>query len=492
MSFVRNSNSIGVAGTSPIALDCSPPSPILPTQWRTAMRQSILVLAMLVFGCATAAEAAPVIEFELDGTASNNSFATAQTIPSSAFTLPVPPTVFDPPGDPTAALFGRGGGSDVDIFRISGHGHLILDVDNELNGGFISSIDTELFLWNSSGVLLDFSEDGPNGPPPFPADLARQCPRRAARRRSAAAGATATDRRADGLCRDRPGRTDQCRGVPGGSAEARVGRGSQQSHRHSLADTRRVESMQRFAKELVALQPDVILSHITPTTAALLKHTRTIPIVFATVSDPVGTGFVASFHQPGGNVTGFTSIEPTMAGKWVQLVKEVAPRVVRVAFLFNPATAPYSKYFLTPLSAAAASLGVKAIAAPVADTATLTSVVAAEAREPNSGLIVCPDSFMDVHRAEVTVLAARHRLPAVYPFHQFTEVGGLLSYGNDQLDNYRRAAVYVDRILRGAQAAELPIQAPVKFQMVINLKTAKALGLTIPPSLLFQADQVIE
>jgi len=253
-----------------------------------------------------------------------------------------------------------------------------------------------------------------------------------------------------------------------------------------------VESMQRFAKELVALQPDVILSHITPTTAALLKHTRTIPIVFATVSDPVGSGFVASFHQPGGNVTGFTSIEPTMAGKWLQLLKQVAPRVVRVAFLFNQATAPYSKYFLTPLSAAGASLGVKAIAAPVADTAALTSVVAAEAHEPNSGLIVCPDSFMDVHRAEVTVLAARYRLPAVYPFHQFTEVGGLLSYGNDQLDNYRRAAVYVDRILRGAQAAELPVQAPVKFQLVINLKTAKAIGLTIPRSLLQRADQVIE
>jgi putative ABC transport system substrate-binding protein len=253
-----------------------------------------------------------------------------------------------------------------------------------------------------------------------------------------------------------------------------------------------VESMQRFAKELVALQPDVILSHITPTTAALLKHTRTIPIVFATVSDPVGSGFVASFHQPGGNVTGFTSIEPTMAGKWLQLLKEVAPRVVRVAFLFNPATAPYSKYFLTPLSAAAASLGVKAIAAPVADTAALTSVVAAEAREPNGGLIVCPDSFMDVHRAEVTVLAARYRLPAVYPFHQFAQVGGLLSYGNDQLDNYRRAAIYVDRILRGAQAAELPVQAPVKFQLVINLKTAKSLGLTIPPSILARADQIIE
>jgi putative ABC transport system substrate-binding protein len=253
-----------------------------------------------------------------------------------------------------------------------------------------------------------------------------------------------------------------------------------------------VESMQRFAKELVALQPDVILSHITPTTAALLRHTRTIPIVFATVSDPVGSGFVASLHQPGGNVTGFTSIEPTMSGKWLQLLKEVAPRVVRVAFLFNPATAPYSKYFLTPLSAAAASLGVKAIAAPVADTAAVTSVVAAEARELNSGLIVCPDSFMDVHRAEVTVLAARYRLPAVYPFHQFTEVGGLLSYGNDQLDNYRRAAVYVDRILRGAQAAELPVQAPVKFQLVINLKTAKALSLTMPQSLLLRADHIIE
>ncbi len=253
-----------------------------------------------------------------------------------------------------------------------------------------------------------------------------------------------------------------------------------------------LESMQRFAKELVALHPDVILSHITPTTAALVKQTHTIPIIFATVSDPVGSGFVASFQQPGGNITGFTSIEPTMSGKWLQLLKEIAPHVVRVALLFNPATAPYSKYFLNPLNDAAHSLGVKAIAAPVADTAALNSVVATEAREPNSGLIVCPDSFMDVHRAEITLLAARYRLPAVYPFHQFSEVGGLLSYGNDQLDNYRRAAVYVDRILRGAKPAELPVQAPVKFELVINLKTAKALGLTIPPSLLARADQVIE
>jgi len=253
-----------------------------------------------------------------------------------------------------------------------------------------------------------------------------------------------------------------------------------------------LESMQRFAKELVALHPDVILSHITPTTAALVKQTRTIPIIFATVSDPVGSGFVASFQQPGGNIAGFTSIEPPMSGKWLQLLKEIAPQIVRVALLFNPATAPYSKFFLNPLNDAALSLGVKVTAAPVADTAPLKSVIAAEAREPNSGLIVCPDSFMDVHRAEIILLAARYRLPAVYPFHQFSEVGGLLSYGNDQLDNYRRAAVYVDRILRGAKPAELPVQAPVKFELVINLKTAKALGPTIPPSLLARADELIQ
>jgi putative ABC transport system substrate-binding protein len=253
-----------------------------------------------------------------------------------------------------------------------------------------------------------------------------------------------------------------------------------------------LESMQRFARELVALEPDVLLSHITPTTAALLKHTHAIPIVFATVSDPVGSGFVATFQRPSGNVTGFTSIEPTMSGKWLQLLKEIAPRVVRVAFLFNPATAPYSKYFLNPLNTAALSVGVKAIAAPVDDMSTLNSVVAAEARQRNSGLIVCPDSFMDVHRAEVALLASRYRLPAVYPFRQFSEVGGLLSYGNDQRDNYQRAAVYVDRILRGATPLELPVQAPVRFELVINLKTAKALNLTIPQSLLSQADQIID
>jgi putative ABC transport system substrate-binding protein len=253
-----------------------------------------------------------------------------------------------------------------------------------------------------------------------------------------------------------------------------------------------LESMQRFAQELTALQPDLILSHITPTTAALLQQTRTIPIIFATVSDPVGSGFVASFSRPDGNITGFTSIEPTMAGKWLELLKEIAPRVARVAFLFNPLTAPYAEFFLNPLRVAASSFGVEAIAAPVRDTSELEFVVAAKAGEPNNGLIVTPDSFMDVHRAEVISLAARFHLPAVYPFRQFSEAGGLLSYGNDQLDNFRRAAVYADRILRGAKPSELPVQAPVKFELVINLKTAKALGLDVPAQLQQRADEVIE
>jgi putative ABC transport system substrate-binding protein len=252
------------------------------------------------------------------------------------------------------------------------------------------------------------------------------------------------------------------------------------------------EARQRFAKELVALQPDLIFSLNTPTTAALVQQTRTIPIVFAVVVDPVGSGFVASLPRPGGNVTGFTLMEPTMAGKWLELLKEIAPRVNRVAFLFNPATAPYAEYYLNPFKAAAASFAVEAIAAPVHDTSELESVVAAQAREPNGGLIAMPDSFMTAHRAEITSLAARYRLPAVYAYRYFTEVGGLLSYGSDQLDDYRRAATYVDRILKGAKPSELPVQAPVKFELVINLKTAKALGLDVPLQLQQRADEVIE
>jgi len=252
------------------------------------------------------------------------------------------------------------------------------------------------------------------------------------------------------------------------------------------------DSMQRFAKELVALQPDLILSANTPTTAAMLQQTRTIPIIFATVVDPVGSGFIASFPRPGGNVTGFTTMEPTMPGKWLELLKEIAPHVARVAMLFNPATTPFRDIYLNPFKAAAASFAVEAIAAPVHDASELEAVVAAHAREPNGGLIVMPDGFLNAHRAEVASLAARYRLPAVYQYRYYTELGGLLSYGNDPLDNCRRAASYADRILKGAKPNELPVQAPVKFELVINLKTAKALGLDVPLFLQQRADEVIE
>jgi putative ABC transport system substrate-binding protein len=252
------------------------------------------------------------------------------------------------------------------------------------------------------------------------------------------------------------------------------------------------ELMQRFAKEIAALQPDLILTQNTPTTRAMLQQTRTIPIIFANVADPVGSGFVANFPRPGGNVTGFILFEPTMGGKWLELLEEIAPRVNRVAFLFNPATATYSEYFLKPFRAAAASVAVEAVAAPARDTFELETVIAAQSREPNGGLIVMPDAFTNVHRVEITSLAARHRLPAIYPYRFFAELGGLLSYGNDPHDNYRRAATYADRILKGAKPSELPVQVPVKFELVINLKTAKALGLDVPWILQQRADEVIE
>ena len=253
-----------------------------------------------------------------------------------------------------------------------------------------------------------------------------------------------------------------------------------------------VESMQRYAKELVALQPDLIVTQSTPITATLLQETRTIPIVFALVADPIGSGFVASFAKPGGNVTGFVTIEPTMAGKWLELLKEIAPRADRVAFLFNPATATYFEYWLNPFKAAAVSFAVEAIAAPVRDRSELEPVIAEQARTPNGGLVVMPDTFTDTHRVEITSLAARYRLPAVYPYRQFTAVGGLLSYGDDLIDNFRRAPTYVDRILKGEKPSELPVQAPVKFDLVINLKTAKELGLEVPLHLQQRADEVIE
>jgi putative ABC transport system substrate-binding protein len=267
--------------------------------------------------------------------------------------------------------------------------------------------------------------------------------------------------------------------------------------RNILIDTRwatpaDAEAMQRFAKELVALQPDLILSNTTPTTTALLQQTRAIPIVFAMIADPVGSGFVASFPRPGGNVTGFVVTEGSLGGKWLELLKEIAPRVARVAMLFNPAAATYAEFWLKPFKTAAASFGVEAIAAPVRDKSELESVVAAQAREPNGGLAVMPDSFTDAHRVEITSLAARYRLPAVYAYRFFAVLGGLLSYGIDLTDNFPRAAAYADRILKGEKPGDLPVQAPTKYVLTINLKTAKALGLDVPLHLQQRADEVIE
>jgi putative ABC transport system substrate-binding protein len=253
-----------------------------------------------------------------------------------------------------------------------------------------------------------------------------------------------------------------------------------------------VEEMQRSAKELVALQPDLLFGHTTTASIALQKQTRTIPIIFAFVSDPVGSGLVASFPHPGGNITGFMVMEPTMAGKWLELLHEIAPRVARVAFLFNPATATYAEYYLKPFKAVAASLALEAIASPVHDPSELKSAISTLAREPNGALIVMPDTFTDAHRAEITSLAARYRLPAVCPFHFYAEVGCLLSYGNEAIDNFRRAAQYADRIVKGEKPSDLPVQAPVTFVLTINLKTAKALGSDVPAQLQQRADEVIE
>ncbi len=251
--------------------------------------------------------------------------------------------------------------------------------------------------------------------------------------------------------------------------------------------------MQQFAKELVALQPDLILVNSTPATGALLQQTRSIPVIFVQVVDPVGRRFVASLNRPGGNVTGFVNVEPTMAGKWMGLLKDIAPHVNRVAFLYSPATATYTEDYLDSLKATAArSFAIEVANAPVRDKSEIEPAIAAWARESNGGLIVLPDVFTTSHRQEIIALAARYRLSAVYAFRYFAELGGLLSYGNEPIDLFRRAAGYANSILRGAKPSDLPVQVPVKFELVINLQTAKALGLTVPLILQMTADEVIE
>ena len=252
------------------------------------------------------------------------------------------------------------------------------------------------------------------------------------------------------------------------------------------------EVRQRSANELIALGPDVILTQNTPPTATMLQQTRAVPVIFVIVADPIGSGFVGSLARPGGNATGFIVMEPTIASKWLELLKEIAPSLKRAAFLFNPATTPFADIYLNPFRAAAPSFAMDAITAPVHDTSELESVFAAQARALNTGLIVMPDGFLNVHRAEIVSLAARYGLPTVYPWQFFPELGGLLSYGNEQRESFRLAATYVDRVLKGEKPGELPVQAPVKFELVINMKTAKALGLDVPLHLQQRADKVID
>jgi putative tryptophan/tyrosine transport system substrate-binding protein len=255
-----------------------------------------------------------------------------------------------------------------------------------------------------------------------------------------------------------------------------------------------VGRMRTFAKELVELQPAAIVANSTPATAALQRETRTIPIVFVVVSDPVGAGFVASLTRPGGNITGFINMEATMGGKWLQFLTEIAPSVKRVAIMFNPDTAPGGgSYYLPSFDVAARSLKVAPIAARVHSDAEIETVITALGREPGGGLVVMPDLFAVEHRTTIILAAARNNVPAEYPWSfVVAREGGLLSYGPDLVNIFHRSASYVDRILRGEKPAELPVQMPVKFKMTINLKTAKALGLTVPQSILLRADEVIE
>jgi putative tryptophan/tyrosine transport system substrate-binding protein len=248
----------------------------------------------------------------------------------------------------------------------------------------------------------------------------------------------------------------------------------------------------RSAKELLGLQPDLILTQNTPPTGSMLQQTRSIPVIFVIVADPVGSRFVQSLSRPGGNATGFTIMEPSIAGRWVQLLKEIAPDVTRAALLFNPATAPYADVYIRPFKGAASSFSLEAISTPVHDEAELESVIAAEARVPNSGLVVIPDGFLNVNRETIVSLTARYKLPAIYPWPFFPENGGLLSYGSDQRESFRLAAGYANRILKGEKPADLPVQAPTDYKLIINLETAKLLGLTVSHQLQQLADKLIE
>ena len=266
------------------------------------------------------------------------------------------------------------------------------------------------------------------------------------------------------------------------------GRNLRIDYRFSEGDPERMRS---HARELVALSPDLILVQTNPALTALRQTTSTVPCVFVQVSDPVGSGFIKSLAHPGGNITGFTNFEPEMGGKWFEVLKENAPDIVRAVVLLHPDLSVHSAY-LRAAEMAGRRFGTAMIAAEVRNVADIERAVTALAVEPRSGLIVLPHPVHFVHRDQIIALAARHRLPSIYPLRLFANAGGLMSYGINQIDQWLRAASYVDRILKGAKPADLPVQQPTKYELVINLKTAKALGLTIPPSVLARADEVIE
>jgi putative ABC transport system substrate-binding protein len=269
-----------------------------------------------------------------------------------------------------------------------------------------------------------------------------------------------------------------------------VGQNLRIQYRYAEGDSAR---MQAFAKELVELNPDCIVGHSTPVVTALMHATRTIPIVFVLVSDPIGGGFVASMARPGGNITGFTILHASIAGKYVSMLKEIVPQLARVALMYNPDSVPDSgTFFSGAFMEAAAQYKARAIIAQVHDPTEIENTITKLGGETGSGLVLVPDNFTTVHRELIISLTARFRIPAIYPYRYFAEAGGLLSYGVDAVDLFRRASEYVSRILRGADPADLPVQAPTKFELVINLRTARALGIVIPRILLAGAEQVIE
>jgi putative ABC transport system substrate-binding protein len=267
------------------------------------------------------------------------------------------------------------------------------------------------------------------------------------------------------------------------------GRNLRIDYRWAVAD---VDRMQALAKELVGLKPDVLVAQTTPATAALQRETKAIPIVFVIVSDPVGSGFVASLPRPGGNITGFINIEGSVSGKWIEMLKDTVPGIRRATLLFNPDTAPYFDYYLQPFQTAAKSSGIEPIPAPVRTTADIERVVASLGAQ--AGLAVMPDAFLATSETRdlLISLPARYHAPTIYPYRFYVAAGGLMSYGTDNPDIARRSATYIDRILKGAKPADLPVQLPTKFELAVNLKTAMALGLNLSREFLLIADEVIE